>query len=1176
MGFQRNRLHVVLAMCLTAVPVATQAQTTALYVDSESGDYIGQGLRQTWTAGMLDFTATISSDRSHVAVSARDAAFTTRWLLNFAAPSGVSLAPGVYENASRYPFQPSVSPGLSVSGSWGGCNTVVGRFVIHEITVGTAGVTSFAADFEQHCEDATPALFGAVRFHSSRSSLLPFDGAYPVYALHVDPAVHGYVTGPGIDCGAGRPTCDATYGRNTSVALQAVPLPGYIFLGWAGLDCAGGDNVALTITRRKFCTPVFNSAPGSGSPDSPDYSQGALFLDGTLPAGGSSFSGSRSRQVFLALPAGSTTGSEISVEGATTAAVSLDVLGPGGMSWKVGFAAPPGSLLTPGSYLYAVAPSYDRGNVPLLALIGSSTWCGDGGRFDIHEIVFTGTVLTRFSADFEMPCGNGGALATGSIRYWSTRVSLLPFDGSYPLRAIEIVPSAGGYVTAAGIDCGDGGRTDCRETYASASNVGLTANPSPGYQFLAWGGSCTGGGPITTVLANRARRCYAVFTPGPGSISPPDPSLGTGTLFVDFEGTAPMTRVWMGEETGVRVSNFSGGTDIVLAFGTSATADSSVRFRAASGRIVPGEYERSADYWPRSGSAFDYAGCSASSFRFRVYEATFDTGGGLLAFAADFEAICGYQSTYLVGAVRYHSSRAAVLPFDGAYPLRKLSIEPAVNGIVTGSGIDCGPGRGDCEEVYGSATSVVLRATPSPGFRFVGWTGACDGGPITVIAVNWIRGCSAVFNPILPGRGPEDIRTRNSALVIESEPGDPVGGGRRHVWLDGEFFAYSFSRYEARITIRLPEGYWYVNLRVPTDADLVPGRYENAGYFDSSSPGSPGIFVDNGNACRSSVTGRFVVYEITRQSPGSATLSSFAADFEQRCVAGGPALRGSIRFNSSRSELRPFPPTPVLGARNDFNADGRLDLVWQNRADGRLGAWFMAGATQIDNAPVVPDQVSDANWHIVGTADANRDGRSDLYWQHQTTGALAVWFMYETARISAEPLAPALVADTRWKIRTVADMDQDGWPDLIWQHTGSGAIAVWFMNGRQLRSAENLSPRAVADVNWTIVGAGDVDRDGAIDLIWHHATGGHLAVWRMRGRVLASAESLSPARVVDVSWRVRGVGDLDGNGTPDLIWQNTATLQVAAWLLNGLRSVSAVPIVGPPLPSASWHLVGPR
>ncbi len=50
------------------------------------------------------------------------------WFLHLAAPAGQELLPGVYEGATRWPFQDPSTPGLDFSGDGRGCNTLTGRF----------------------------------------------------------------------------------------------------------------------------------------------------------------------------------------------------------------------------------------------------------------------------------------------------------------------------------------------------------------------------------------------------------------------------------------------------------------------------------------------------------------------------------------------------------------------------------------------------------------------------------------------------------------------------------------------------------------------------------------------------------------------------------------------------------------------------------------------------------------------------------------------------------------------------------------------------------------------------------------------------------------------------------------------------------------------------------------
>jgi hypothetical protein len=147
-------------------PANSSAQTTLLVLDSQPGDYIGGGVLQTYSEADGTFNAARNFDGG-VTVAFATPDHSHRWSLDFAAADDLPLGPGVYEGAVRYPFQGPGQPGLSVSGDGRGCNTLTGRFEVLEVTYGpTGGVVSFAADFEQHCEGLTPALFGSVHFNS--------------------------------------------------------------------------------------------------------------------------------------------------------------------------------------------------------------------------------------------------------------------------------------------------------------------------------------------------------------------------------------------------------------------------------------------------------------------------------------------------------------------------------------------------------------------------------------------------------------------------------------------------------------------------------------------------------------------------------------------------------------------------------------------------------------------------------------------------------------------------------------------------------------------------------------------------------------------------------------------------------------------------------------------------
>ena len=159
-----------LAFGLAASPALAVPPPSAgsfLYMTSQPGDYIGAGQEWSYIPPSMIFNGSHSIVNGKEQVSLSETNFPSGgwWYQDFAAPVGQPLLVGTYEGATRYPFQASGVPGLSVSGNGRGCNTLTGRFVVHDAVYGAnQSIQFFDASFEQHCEGSTPALFGEVRF----------------------------------------------------------------------------------------------------------------------------------------------------------------------------------------------------------------------------------------------------------------------------------------------------------------------------------------------------------------------------------------------------------------------------------------------------------------------------------------------------------------------------------------------------------------------------------------------------------------------------------------------------------------------------------------------------------------------------------------------------------------------------------------------------------------------------------------------------------------------------------------------------------------------------------------------------------------------------------------------------------------------------------------------------
>lgn len=228
------------------------------------------------------------------------------------------------------------------------------------------------------------------------------------------------------------------------------------------------------------------------------------------------------------------------------------------------------------------------------------------------------------------------------------------------------------------------------------------------------------------------------------------------------------------------------------------------------------------------------------------------------------------------------------------------------------------------------------------------------------------------------------------------------------------------------------------------------------------------------------------------------------------------------------------------------------DLLWHHQLTGDLYVWQLAGVVTTSGHYTAPFRFADTLWQIRGLADFNRDGETDILWHHQGTGDLYVWYMHGGAAYAGSYLTPKSFADTRWQIRGVADFNADGQPDLLWHHQVTGDLYIWFMNATVVTGGSYLTPKSFADTRWQIRGVADFNRDGQLDLLWHHQGNGDLYVWHMTGTVVTSGSYLTPPRFADTRWKIVRVADFDGDGRQDLLWHHQGTGDLYVWFLDGV------------------------
>lgn len=305
-------------------------------------------------------------------------------------------------------------------------------------------------------------------------------------------------------------------------------------------------------------------------------------------------------------------------------------------------------------------------------------------------------------------------------------------------------------------------------------------------------------------------------------------------------------------------------------------------------------------------------------------------------------------------------------------------------------------------------------------------------------------------------------------------------------------------------------------------------RYTNANtlLFDGASTSPVAYFSLDG--------GKTAIADYGQSSDPSDFLNtpSTATDaFDEYYDAG--SFQGLSRIDVLQMQSLGFDLGVNASAPNDFNGDGRSDVLWTNSA-GSVVEWLMNGET-----PISGIYVGGSPWTMVGTGDFNGDGRSDLLWRNTDTGSVVEWDMN-----GGEALSSGLIGgNSDWVVAGTGDFDGNGTSDLLWRQNSTGALVEWGMNDRAVTSQGLIEQSQTMD----LVGTGDFNGDGRTDVLLRDTSSGAVTEDFMKGSTMTSSRLLGG----DLDWSIAGTGDFNGDGTTDIIWHQNSTGALVEWDMSG-------------------------
>jgi hypothetical protein len=141
-------------------PGITPATGNYVYLDSEPGDYVGDGATYLHTPQNSEFYVADINPKFEITIVS-----DVRWDGEFQGPETLSrLEPGYYGDLVRHSARDPARGGFDWNGRGNGCNTLTGWFVVDSVTYVGGSLQAIDLRFEQHCEGAAPALHGKIHW----------------------------------------------------------------------------------------------------------------------------------------------------------------------------------------------------------------------------------------------------------------------------------------------------------------------------------------------------------------------------------------------------------------------------------------------------------------------------------------------------------------------------------------------------------------------------------------------------------------------------------------------------------------------------------------------------------------------------------------------------------------------------------------------------------------------------------------------------------------------------------------------------------------------------------------------------------------------------------------------------------------------------------------------------
>jgi hypothetical protein len=285
--------------------------------------------------------------------------------------------------------------------------------------------------------------------------------------------------------------------------------------------------------------------------------------------------------------------------------------------------------------------------------------------------------------------------------------------------------------------------TTTTQSYAQGTAVSLRAAPTPGYQFMAWSGACTGNSPTCSVTMSGARTVNARFglpltvaVTGSGTVASAPAGINCGSDCAQVFNHGTSVTLTAAPAAGQVFNGWSGAC--------SGTARTCTVAMSAARNVAAAFAAPATPTWTRiagEGASFTVSGTQTVRY---------GAGSSWIQRSVTSSGQC--TNAFFGSDPAWGVTKSCELLSGGSGTTSYLlSTTVSGSGTVTSSpaGINCGSA---CSASYASGASVTLTATPAAGHTFTGWSGACSGTASCTVSMTAARSATAAFTASSTGQ----------------------------------------------------------------------------------------------------------------------------------------------------------------------------------------------------------------------------------------------------------------------------------------------------------------------------------------------------------------------------------------------------------------------------------------